>query len=87
MPDGSFAKIAKGTQITKIYTFAGKGTKTPIRDAKRLAKMYKAPENEWKKVSGDGYIDDGKMKKHVELHWYESKTTGKIEMKVKRELK
>ncbi len=86
LPDGTATQLTAGTTITKIRVFAGKGTNKPIRDVKRLRKTYGSPESEWKKVRGDGYIDINGESKHIELHWYESKKTGRVEMKMKREL-
>lgn len=87
--DGKIGKIAEGTKITKVYTFAGKGTGKPVKVAKYLSKQYKGvPESEWKKVRGDGYVEDAEGRiTHTELHWFESKQTGRIKMKVKREFK
>ncbi|WP_317853803.1 phage minor capsid protein [Chakrabartyella piscis] len=78
-------KIVEGTEITKVVTFAGKGTNKQIKVAKHLEDQFGVIETEWKKVRGDGYVEypDGTIK-HVELHWFESKDTGRIKMKVKR---
>lgn len=87
--NGQRGRIAEGSRITKVYTFAGKGTNKPVKVAKYLSQTYNnVPESEWKKVRGDGYVEypDGSIK-HVELHWFESKQTGRIKMKVKREFK
>lgn len=87
LPNGQRGKIAEGSKITKVVTFAGKGTNKPIKVAKYLSKQYKGvPENEWKKCRGDGFVEyENGTIKHVELHWFESKQTGRIKMKVKRE--
>lgn len=84
LPDGRVSKISKDTDITKIKTFAGKGTKTVYRDADRLSCLYGSESSEWEKVRGDGYVDfDGKST-HCELHWSECSGIGRVEMKVKR---
>ena len=49
LPDGRETRLTPGTKITKIHTFAGEGTKKPIRDVKRLENTYRIPANEWKK--------------------------------------
>lgn len=87
LPDGTMANLTPGSEITKIHTFAGKGTKTPIREAPRLSAMYGVPESEWSKVRGDGYVDVHGISTHIEIHWYESPQTGRIELKEKRTLK
>lgn len=87
LPDGSMSGLTSGTKITKVYTFAGKGTSKPIKDVSRLERTYNVPRESWKKSRGDGYVDMNGKSVHVELHWYESSQTGRVEMKVKRELK
>lgn len=85
LPSGAVSKLAEGTNITKVYTFAGKGTNKEIHIAKSLEKGYNVPAVEWKKSRGDGYvIDEQGIVRHAELHWYESKEAGRVEMKVKR---
>lgn len=86
-------KLSGSKQHTKLAenqtiegkTFAGKGTNKEIRVRYQLERDYHIPADEWKKVSGKGYvIVDGK-KRFAELHWYEA--DGEIyEMKVKRYL-
>lgn len=85
LPDGSKGKLKEGTKITKVVTFAGKGTNKPVKVAHHLSEEYKVPESEWKKVRGDGYVEypDGSTK-HAELHWFESKETGRVKMKIKK---
>lgn len=84
LPDGTVSRISEGTEITKIKTFAGKGTKTPYRDAGRLSKQYGGDASEWEKVRGDGYVDFEGRPRHCELHWSECKGQDRLEMKVKR---
>lgn len=88
LPNGQKGKIQEGSKITKVVTFAGKGTNKELRVAKYLAKQYNIPESEWKHSRGDGYVvcDDGVVR-HAELHWFESSRTGRIKMKVKRYFK
>lgn len=82
---GINGKIAENSKITKVVTFAGKGTNKEIKVARFLEKQYGVKATEWKKVRGDGFVEypDGSVK-HVELHWFESEKTGRIKMKVKR---
>ncbi len=85
LPNGNKGKIKEESNITKVVTFAGKGTNKELKVAKHLEKQYNVPKSEWKHSRGDGYVicDDGKTR-HAELHWFESDKTGKIKMKVKR---
>ncbi len=84
LPDGTIGRLSQGTKITKVVTFAGKGTKKPIRDAVYLERKYGVIQSEWKKVRGDGYVDVNGVSKHAELHWYEADNFGRVKMKVKR---
>ena len=86
LPNGNHTKLAPGTTITKVKVFAGKGTDTPIRQAKVLSELYKnynVKPSEWQKVRGDAYVMLDGDKKHAEIHWYESGDL-RVEMKVKR---
>lgn len=83
-PDGHYARLTPGTKITKVVTFAGKGTKKPVKVAKYLAEQYGVPEREWRKLRGDGYVDFDGRSRHAELHWFETEQTGRVKMKVKR---
>lgn len=79
-----YTKLAENQKI-EGKAFAGKGTKTEIRDRFRLESDYFIPADEWTKVSGKGYvIVNGKLRL-AELHWYEA--DGEVyEMKIKRYL-
>ena len=62
--------VPKGTAAVEVYTMAGSGTSTPIRDLKRLYSTY--PEygdaSGWKKKSGSVYAKHH----HYVVHWYEN---------------
>jgi len=88
LPNGRRGKLKENSKITKVVTFAGKGTKKSVKISGWLSekyKEYKVHPTEWKKTRGDGYVvcDDGTTR-HAELHWFESDKTGRVEMKVKR---
>ena len=57
LPNGSISKVTDGTKITKIVTFAGRGTNKELRASSRLSRKYGQPSESWKKVRGDGYVD------------------------------
>lgn len=83
LPDGNKVKFVEGTKLHHIEVFAGKGTKTPIRDVDRLVRQYGGKPDDWQKVKGVGIIDiDGKSEE-AELHWYQTENIGKVEIKVK----
>ena len=83
LPDGNHGKFAEGTEITKVKRFAGKGTKTPIREAIFLENDYGISADEWKKMRGEGVIVYEKQNRLAEVHWYEAEGQRK-RMKVKR---
>lgn len=62
--------VPAGSTAVEVYTMAGDGTSTPIRDLRRLYKTY--PEygdaSGWKKKSGTVYA---KHHRYV-VHWYEN---------------
>lgn len=83
LPDSrQHTKLAEG-QTIKGKVFAGKGTKTPIRERFRLEIDYKISADEWMKVGGKGYAIDNGKKRLAELHWYEAKGE-KYNIKVSR---
>ncbi len=62
--------VPKGSTAIEVYTMAGNGTSTPIRDLSRLYSKY--PEygeaSGWKKKSGTVYAKHH----HYVIHWYEN---------------
>lgn len=83
LPDSrQHTKLAEG-QTIKGKVFAGKGTKTEIRERFKLEAKYGIPASEWQKVSGNGNVIVKGKEQKAELHWYEADGTI-VEMKVKR---
>jgi hypothetical protein len=62
--------VPEGSQATDVYVMAGKGTRTPIRDLKRLYTQYPqaGPASDWQKKSGTVYSNYH----HYVIHWYEN---------------
>ena len=84
MPDGSTAHFVEGSKLHHIEVFAGKGTKTPIRDRLRLTNTYKGTNpDSWQKVKGFGTIELNGKSFEAEIHWYQAKGVGKVELKAK----
>lgn len=84
MPGGGKSKLAEGSKIIKVVTFAGKGTKKPVRIAEHLSNKYGGKPSEWKKVRGEGVVQTPNGKRRAELHWFENPAAGRVDMKVKR---
>lgn len=62
--------VPNGADATEVYTMAGKGTSTPIRNLKRLYSAYPqaGPASGWQKKSGTVYTQNHKYV----IHWYEN---------------
>lgn len=62
--------VPKGSLATEVYVMAGNGTKTPIRDLKRLYTMYPEAGNPawWQKKSGTVITNNYRYT----VHWYEN---------------
>lgn len=86
MPDGTVAHFVEGSKLHNIEVFAGKGTKTSIRDVERLVKKYGGQAENWQKVKGIGMIKHNEEEAEAELHWYYEPSQGKQEIKFKRYL-
>ena len=74
--------VPAGATLTDVYTMAGAGTSTPIRDLKRLYESYPTfgDVSEWKKMSGTVYS----QYHHYVVHWYQNgNSVPEAEMKLK----
>lgn len=62
--------VPQGTTAVEVYTMAGAGTSTPIRDLRRLYSKYPdyGDARGWKKKSGTVYAKHH----HYVVHWYEN---------------
>lgn len=85
------AVLREGSTVTGVKTIA-EGSQ--IRDVQRLIATYLSSSGkptsvkDWLKKRGTGDVDiRGESSAKVELHWYEARNVGKVEMKVKREIK
>ena len=78
--------IKENTYVSGVKVIA---TGTEIRDVKRLVESYPLPNgkltnpNDWFKVRGTAIITDGNTERKVEIHWYQCKNIGKVEIKEK----
>lgn len=62
--------VPKGSTAVEVYTMAGAGTSTPIRDLQRLYSVYPdyGEASGWKKKSGTVFSKHH----HYVVHWYEN---------------
>ena len=80
--------LKAGSKIEKIVDFAGAGKKRKVDVEAHLSKQHGGTAGSWKHSRGEGTIvcADGKERK-AELHWFESKEVGQVNMKVKNIMK
>ena len=84
--------IKEHTDVTGVKVIAG-GTK--IRDVQRLINQYPLQNGkltsakDWYKVRGTATLFNTRTKSEMkaEIHWYQCKDIGKVEFKLKREIK
>ena len=69
----STAKLAPGTRLQNVETFAGKGTRVKIRDTQRLEETYNIPADKWEKTKGFGTVIFEGEEYEAEIHWYQYK--------------
>lgn len=84
LPNGSTTKISEWTRITGVKVIAGDGVARKIDEVARLVSQYGGSKEDWLKKRGNGYVDDLGMSRPCELHWYEERSVGRVEMKVKK---
>ena len=76
MPNGTVAHFSEGSKLHHKEVFAGKGTKTPIRDVERLVREYGGEAKDWQKIKAIATLElDGKTFE-AEIHWYEEPENG-----------
>lgn len=83
LPDGSVSHITKGTNITDVEVFAGKGSNKELRVKNFLVQNYGGNADDWQHAKGRGYIDTPDGKRKAVLHWFEESSVGIKEMFVK----
>ena len=62
--------FVKGSKITGVYVFCGKGTSKEFRDAEKFAKKIKGDVSKMQHCAGYADITDGnRVLKNREIHW------------------
>ena len=74
----------KGSKVTKVHTFAGKGTKSPLRVESGLIKQFGGKAGEWQHTTGDVDFKIKANNKTAEVHWFQESSVGIVKAKVKR---
>jgi hypothetical protein len=85
LPEGDHGTLKEASKITKIKTFAGKGTGKEIRERYLLEAEYDHPADNWQKNRGEAIVIVNGRERKAEIHWYEA-DGDKVKMKVKRYL-
>lgn len=82
---GKHFKFAEGSVISDVVTFAGKGTRNPLKRevVEGLVRQYGGKRSDWKHSKGIGTIDRGTTFQTAEVHWFENKDV-KVGFKIKR---
>lgn len=83
LPEGDHGTLKKGSKVTKIKAFAGKGTDKEIKERYKLEAEYGYSAEKWQKVRGEGTVIVNGHERKAEIHWYEADGE-KVKMKVKR---
>ena len=81
---GTRFDLQDGTHLQNVEVFAGKGAKTPYRNAYRLASAFGGKEENWQHVKGIGVIDFYGEPRRAELHWSQCEGYGKHDFFIKR---
>ena len=77
-------QLKKGSDVTKIVDFAGKGKKKPVKVESHLIKQYGGSKGDWKHSRGEAVVEINGVSKKAEIHWFESSSVGQVGYKVKR---
>ena len=76
--------LVEGTRLQDVEVFAGKGVRTPYRNAWKYANKYGGKEQDWQHVKGKGVVDFHGEARDAELHWSQCSGIGKYEFFIKR---
>lgn len=81
---GEMFNFVEGTRLQNVEVFAGKGSKTPYRNAYKYANTYGGKAEDWQHVKGDGWIAFTDGDRYAEVHWSQCEGFGKHDFFVKR---
>lgn len=83
LPDETMSIITKGTHITDVEVFAGKGAKNELRVREHLKNNYGGNADNWQHSKGHAFVDTPNGSKKANVHWFEEESVGVVEMFVK----
>ncbi len=82
--DGFERMALPGSEVTKIHSFAGKGTKTPVRVEPQLIERFGGKEGQGQHTTGDVKILKNDSVETAEVHWFQEPSVGIVSARVKR---
>ena len=81
---GEKFRLADGAKLQDVEVFAGKGTKTPFRNAEKAAEKFGGEAKDWQHVKGFCTLDTPDGDRDVEIHWIQCQGFGKHDFFIKR---
>ena len=81
---GEKFRLADGAKLQDVEVFAGKGVKTPYRNALKFVNKYGGKEKDWQHVKGKGVLDYYGEERKAEVHWSRCTGIGDHEFFIKR---
>lgn len=81
---GEIFHLAEGSRLQNKEVFAGKGSKTPYRNAEKYAERYGGKAEDWQHVKAIGTLETDEGDQLAEIHWSQCEGVGKREMFVKK---
>lgn len=76
--------FAEGTRLQDKEVFAGKGAKTPYRNAAKFAEKYGGRIEDWQHVKGKAVLSTPDGDRKAEIHWSQCENIGKKDFFIKR---
>lgn len=81
---GEFFQFVQGSRIQNVEVFAGKGSRTPFRQAQKYADRHGGKPEDWQHVKGHGLVETEDGDRRAEVHWVQCENIGKFDFFVKR---
>lgn len=83
---GEYFHFIPGTRVNNIETFAGYGTRDPLKEVviEGLSEEFHTTIDLWKHCKGTGHIDVYGSDELAEVHWFQHPDVGKVKFRVKK---
>lgn len=83
VPGEGVFSLVPGTSVTKPYTFAGRGGRSPLRVEQSLIQTYGGSAGQWSHSRGRGMVDYHGTQREADIHWFYEPTVGYVGVRVK----